>query len=825
MANKKILAASFILVLVFSLVNSAIGPMDEEAAKAAMNVNSFASGSAYGGGYSDGINSNSGKLGINELDLKIPGRNGLDVVIMRGYSSDIFSRIPNSVGGNQRTCEYSNNLCDSDINGDENDYTTSCRTPTTVQGINNERDMATCSDSGEQFSASYRRAKVVGRGWEMTLGKVETPTPILFKRYEDPSLLYPTPTDNIPTYEFVSLLGVTKDALTLFNGEQELIYPSMFRKHRDLLGKDIYSWVPDLAAAQQQDLRQNPLWNIALAYRETDGAYSSNLVKSKNEMSSYYSNAFYLTDNESMTPEERAEWASKGLEEYYNYDEGNGVFTLYTSDLSPVHFDYTHSPEDYSLVEDVPLANLAYNTGAYGPHVVYKSRDGTGYIFENFVSFCDKFDDTITSQQGTCKNNGISSQDRFKSDLWAEQPYAGTYLTQIKDDFGNYIDFYYNGFDENDGWGKETGNPFVHHIVDTYGRNITFRYSDSSGKPNVVGGYDINSRLISIEYPNPVYPDNPEKNLYRHYVYQSACYPKDNLNAVPLLKYSFVSTENFEDSVNLGSCEVVSGNYVPGTLTEYQYSPSQELTAVVLPTGQKISYEYDWRQEVPAYNALSIETPMVSNNPGLLQSTYFSGPSRVVSQKKINCAYPKTKGEYDAGPTGEFCQPWECENSGNDADLSSLGNTDPIRTAYCYWDYDYGSVWPGHGMSSFGYSDCNMGNENFGVGETGDSVAKVCSTSKIVDPFNTVTTEKFMPSFIQPVKRTHVETMRGEERLHYSEFWDTTGEVMGMAEGFTWGIVTRFFKILQSEEDNQEFIENCNAQANEFPFCKAEKII
>ncbi len=654
-------------------------------AEQALNAKAFDPASVFGLSFSDNVNPMSGALSFTQTDLVLPGRNGLDVQISRSYSSNIFAHINQYPAG--QTCTYVNTLCDdcltpNNIGGPEYDLGSGSITLPFL-----DRVMNTCSSTDPEQS-SFNPAKQLGRGWDMTLGRVKTPAPLLFVNG-------PNPGDVVPTYSYVSMRGITADTMTIFNNEFSLIWPSMFRQHKDLF-----------SMSGELDLNDYVYWNIAQQLLEVDyqqvsdkevdadgtcispATYAAFIKPPYADMVSYYSNkgwSFY------------SGYCMQGMP---GYREGYGTYTLYTDDLSPVHYTF-HTADNaalpggqinlpdlqYSYCEMVdgelthPLNCLAYNTGLFGPEVVYTSRDGLLYRFENYVPFCGRFDDLEDGNpDGRCQFT--DEQTAQLSTRWAQNLYPGTYLTQIKDSFGNTIDIYYKG---DYGAGKDTGNPFIDHIVDTYGNEILFTYDNPDGQ------YDIHTRLKRIQYPNPSHPGS---SLYIHYLYEDDC----DAQGKPLLSYVYTSENPYP-----GTCS--PDDPIPGTVTHYEYDPaSQELVKVSLPTGAIITYDYVWLAStdhnggMPAYD---------------LTKDYTTTDQRYVARRGVH-----TKTIYYGGA---------CDRT------DSQGG--------CLWTYDYQIL----GSDENG-APCYEGQESSNHGE---ELSGTCLAFTTTDPFDVRSIERILPATIQ----------------------------------------------------------------------------
>ncbi|MBU0530546.1 MAG: hypothetical protein KKC05_02630 [Nanoarchaeota archaeon] len=585
MRGKILVAGLFILVAIAFAVSTSAQTGDPVSIQArmveaqnALNVKAFDPASAVGTTFTDSVNPYTGALTITQTDVYLPGRNGMDVAITRQYSSNIFLNI-NQFANSQTDCGETNTVA-----CNQKDPYTYCTTPEiiTSKQLNNEglpggevqRFMHRC-ESGTgvyQDSSSFSRPGILGLGWDMIFGKIKDPTPLLFET-----------TSGIKhvTYDYVSARGVNSLSMTLNNNEEGLILPAMY--------------------------------NIPIGLtRDTEYTYWSNDVGGITGRINNF--------NDDITAAQNA---------HLGYDVNS--FAAYTGDLSPVFLRYPTIEAFTSVSPGNP--QVADGLGA-----IYYSKDGREYYFNWYVPFCSKYDDVFipgkTSVNDCTSIHSLTKQEIGDIFNWAENPYAGLYLTGVKDSFGNAITYTYYG----SGYDK---SPFVHTITGPRsGATATFNYVTKDGSSAPGASYmDVDTKLKYITFLNPT----GERPIYQIYQYRDPVYgnrlagpynevdtcqryldsydmpviceqasyhnpyPPYNLihqyyvtevNSIPLLESTYLATDPG------GSNEILGTRY-----TYYYDSDTRELTTVILPTGAEIWYEYSWAPDIPAYDILREYAP------------------------------------------------------------------------------------------------------------------------------------------------------------------------------------------------------------------------
>ncbi len=264
----------FLLVILNTFSISAVSedPVDVGArvkeAQGALNVQGFDSAKAVGTGFSDSVNPYTGALSITQTDVVVPGRNGMDIVLTRSYSSNIFANINSFGGGGSFACDSGNSKAVNDIVCDD------CLLPQTLPYGNSQnfrvwdsssgnfdsasgnRNMHRCSTANDGHdSSSFIRAKYLGRGWSLNYmeSKFKDPTPVVLEGVVDP-------------YEFVSARGINSISINLFGNEESLILPGTFNENN--------KWTKDLAyEGFTGGLGYAPIKTLSLAepYYSSDG--------------------------------------------------------------------------------------------------------------------------------------------------------------------------------------------------------------------------------------------------------------------------------------------------------------------------------------------------------------------------------------------------------------------------------------------------------------------------------------------------------------------------------------------------------------------------
>lgn len=520
-------------------------------AQSALNVNNFDAASAVGSTFSDSISPYTGALTITQTDATLIGRNGLNADLTRYYSSNIFLNVNHYGSGGSWDCPaigINNVVCDS------TDPYVSCLTPNQISGKKIDkytgepgsvlnREMRKCDKlpSEGMSSSSFIRAKYLGRGWSMNFmeNKIRDPSPLVIDNVDGIGPLL--------NFEFVSMRGINELSMVLMGNEERLILPSMYARLDEM--------IPSFY------LPGNSYWGLDAGYQPYVVIYGdgSTNIPADDPVT-------YLQQAPTVNP---------------------GVFVAYTSDMSPIWIWRFFNPYLSSAQAVLTQAQ-------------YYAKDGLSYAFNHYVSFCDKYDDIFPEGSGSCGSMPYPG-DRENTFTWAENPYAGFYLTSIYDSFGNHIVIDYHGLYNY----PIIPSPFVESIAVTAYNYAYFKYVSKEGAVSdsysFVSGnnLDINSRLKVIQYTNPKGETNYINYKYRSYSDSQGNYPA-------LLSESYISTSMY-------------GSAIPGTHYYYEYdSSSQELIKVILPTGAEILYEYGWATDFPSYDVLRGMSNI--NDPYNLQS-------------------------------------------------------------------------------------------------------------------------------------------------------------------------------------------------------------
>ena len=503
-------------------------------AEKSLNVKGFDAASAVGTTFSDSINPYSGALTISQTDILIPGRAGMNIQLTKQYNSNIFLHINQKPG--QADCIYTNDLCPECAVPDILDASKTMDSRGIYSTTTAIRSMNSCNPSGvDQDPSSYKRAGILGLGWDMDPGKIQDPTAILFK-------------NSNPTYEYVSSRGVNSLKMTIDNNDYSLILPSMYR-HND---------VSDYA--DQESIINLDLDNINCAEWSTNLGNPTGEIDGASNSITFLQNYVYPNQN-------------NGFQSYFI----DNTFTGYTSSYEPVFLSF------------YTIGDISQNPGQLGlQQAYYYSKNGNTYFFGNYVPFCGKYDDIRipNSDSSTClelssellSSNIPNIQEKIAR--WAENPYAGNYLEYVFDDFGNKITYVYY----KDSEGQNT--PFIKQIDNGISESpaVYFRYIDENN--NLLGefnsNFNINTRLKYIKFVGPT-----GQRLYRIYEYDSVdknllissyVSESENGNAIAGTKYEF----------EYGDKEVLNAN-----------QRTKELTKVILPTGAEIEYTYAWNSNIP----------------------------------------------------------------------------------------------------------------------------------------------------------------------------------------------------------------------------------
>lgn len=242
-----------------------------------------------------------------------------------------------------------------------------------------------------------------------------------------------------------------------------------------------------------------------------------------------------------------------------NNDENpnDNIYVAYLDDLSPIRFKHDSI---YNVPSNPPNFPNAPIIKAGIPFSAEYYKDGAKYLFNHYVPFCGAFDDIpYIDTPGNCVFQGQGNVggywDPYKYYKWAQDPYAGLYLTAVMDSVGNYMTInysvewkdacpssktcyngvsctsncYYGGDWPGTFWSLIHPNyidrneidddylfdnsPFITEITDTLGRVIKFCTDDPGKTPqqcdNLLEGNPIDGRLKWIKYPNyngiPIY--------------------------------------------------------------------------------------------------------------------------------------------------------------------------------------------------------------------------------------------------------------------------------------------------------------------------------
>ncbi|MBI5225014.1 hypothetical protein HY989_04035 [Candidatus Micrarchaeota archaeon] len=583
MGFKAILQISMLPLLILLSISSfsiAADPVALESrvleAQNSLNVQGFTPTASLGMEFSDSIDPYTGALTVTQTDVSIPGRNGMNIKLTRTYSSNIFSNI-NQYHSAALACGEKNKLA-----CDHQDKYVTCLTPDTISGrvldsdgiaqessLPIDRPMTLC-DSGSNVyseSSSYNEPKMFGLGWDMAPGKLKDPTPLLYQKINGINSL---------TYAYISARGVTSQGMTIDNNEQPLILPSQ------------YSAPTELQTA-------NPAYGI-------NYQWSNRLGDPNGDITAY-------RPSDMITQAQNTHASTVKMQTY----------TAYTSSLSPIFMKF---PTLIDMALNGPGSVL--NTR----QATYYSKEGRTYFFTHNVPFCGKFDDmksrnVITNRDDYCQ--AIPDRDRSDVFNWAQNPYAGVYLTGAKDKFGNQIA--YNYYTAGSGLSAE-GTPFINTITGgASSQYVKFHYADKTGYPvtNSPSLMDLTTRVEGIEYNSPT---SSAQKLYVQYTYasQRETFVSSHVDAgaCDSAKLSYMATHDgaYEcvsnygfgysiykvDAVPLLSevklLDGIGGNVIAGTTYKYEYNNAKELVKVTLPHGAIIEYEYAWAPNVPSYDLL-----------------------------------------------------------------------------------------------------------------------------------------------------------------------------------------------------------------------------
>jgi len=514
-------------------------------AQKALNAPGLDIASIFQTDFQDSIDPATGSLTISQTDYVIPGRNGHNAAITRKYSSNVFLHLSDGGTGNcggPGTSNGVNNQACPDIDH------VSCLTPNSIssQAIGRNGLVGGTINRGMKCQSSNSNGDQSSfiRGKYLGTGWSMN---VMENKLKDPSpLIFDGQGSNFyPTYAYISSRGINSYSLVIDSNEQELILPSMFAEN-PLIDPTIGS--------------DNVFWNYYTGFEGENFQLSfDSITKMQNK---YFSSS---------------------------------IDAMYTDNLEPV---FTQS---------------SVYLGASIPHgvdvnAIYLSKDGKRYALSHQVNFCEQFDDTKVStgtHAGTfCPDRSLIENDQVFN--WAQNPYAGTYATEIVDNFGNTLTLDYYGLATSD------PSPFVESIATTPGKIATFRYVQASQAelgvtPSGIGlgSMDIDTKLGYIKVPQP----DGGGYLYRMYEYTNF-----GTKQIPLLTRTYMANS-------------FMGTPIAGTEYAYNYnSVTRELTQVTLPGGATIQYNYAWASAFPSIDAVRGLSHPVSD---------FLYPKRVVISKTI----------------------------------------------------------------------------------------------------------------------------------------------------------------------------------------------
>lgn len=510
--GKTAIFALFSIVTLFLLGSgAAIERYQISDAEKALNAPSFSSGNAFEVSQTGNVGLFSGNLFMSSTDVSLNGRAGLGFSIVREYNSNIFlhfNRMESS------SCLSENGalekqLCTSQGWGTAN-CNKVCPNCLVFESLTEIGAPARCSIDDARAS-SFIKPKLLGRGWDMTFGKIQDPTELASTVNEG---LFGTFNRLLPKN------GVNTQSLILNNRPMQLYLPSSFKLNN-----------PDLAGST---------WSA-------DASYIDAPFAAWNEA------------HETISPYK---------------------FTLFTSDGSPVFMTYLKAGDEWGEYY-------------YPEQATYFDRSGKRYHFTNYVRFRGPYDDLPDTD--TSNINNLYSEEIFSD--WAQNPYAGLYLTEISDTFGNFIRINYAC--NIAGYGNypnpcPDGSPFISSITDTFGRSITFNYyPDPNGVP-------LYRRLKSICYPT--YNSETVQTDCIHYYYEDYNGDTYQSSKRPLLLQVQLEDQN---GVSRG---------IPATTYSYdeffdedwgspnQNYNSQELSKITYPTGGSVEYDFSFIDSWPVLN-------------------------------------------------------------------------------------------------------------------------------------------------------------------------------------------------------------------------------
>ncbi len=532
-----------------------------------LNSPGFSSGNAYDFGFGDSVNLYSGNLIISATDVALSGRNGLGVSLTRQYDSSIFLHVNqcDTLGAEGQTGE--GNYCFYNDLSSTN-ACTDCNVPSSVGDV---YEGSCCG--GDRLASSWERAKWLGRGWDMTYGRVKDPTSLFF----DVANFYDFP-------KGIPMQGINTISVVLQNSENGVIFPSKF-----MLGDPHFypfSWGTNLYAGRWLDILKTP----------------TSHVPEGNPLSG----------------------------------AGPAIYTAYLSgSMSPLTLKYN---ADSSLINQGAATRNELEAASLVSNGVY-------YYFDHNVKFCRTYDDIPTGADGSCVNQRYYGTGQYLPQdnpyNWAENPYAGMYLTQVVDKAGNYIKIDY-----------QPDAPYISTITDTLGRKILFN----------IGSLDINTLLGSIEYPN-----------YRNDIFR--------------VRYTYDATGTLLEGVHIDKRGSYGGgdyNWIGDILppTRYSYDPkTQELDGIQYPNGVKVFYTYA-NEELFTFNLDEYTANDLQTSLGYLDVGGRLVKHRAVVSRRVyipgETGNPRTCNGVDyTDNTYVWCYDYSTEGSGVNT-LAVTTVTDPL---------------------------------------------------------------------------------------------------------------------------------------------------
>jgi len=413
--------AILVLILIIGNVYANVETYTVSQSEASLNVQGFNAGNAFDSSFGDSVNLYSGNLIISATDVALPGRNGLGVSLTRQYNSNIFLHrnqvnTQNFPQGNPISCSRNNHYSPSivlDSQGNPVSYPTGCKdcdVPSSVSGIYTNDCRST-----DSLASSWKKAKWLGRGWDMDYGKVKDPTGLFFdslSSYND----YPK---GIPQQ------GINSLSLVLGNSESGVILPSKF-----ILGDPRYYGLP---------------WGTNLY----DGLYSGEIYG-------------------------RGMGISSRIPEGSINSPGYSIYTaLVDGSLSPLTLLYS---QDASLGESGIGSGIAQTTW---PVAATYTSNGLHYVFKKVVPFCGDYDDIPQGTHGCVRqkdyvnNNPYDWAENPYAGLYLDSitDKAGNVI-----DIDYWGEAGTPGNPNGDSVGEIT-SPFIWQITDTLGRKINFKVS------------------------------------------------------------------------------------------------------------------------------------------------------------------------------------------------------------------------------------------------------------------------------------------------------------------------------------------------------------